>query len=699
MLNTAIDYTSQHIQLNPRLSSHPHRHHHISRLSTPSTQIRKLHSSHSLSSVPTLSSFNHTDSDSPLFDSPNALQSSIFSPSISSSFSFSSSSSSSFSTESREEFDPKLRYLEIVDPSPAFPPTYDSVNPSRHITFPIYEQSQTPCSNEDLPAYTPSIESIALVSMKQECEFVEVPRKSRTSDNSHSIKRDLDGHWRNYIMELNSTQLNFYSIDKSLMQDLEKDEHGSPMVVSDPPSPTLSPSSNPHSHSHSSSSLLKFFQTALRRDRRKSVSSGTPCPTCYSFKPVDNERILPIVTSDKRRYLSDVNLVKSYSLQYAKFGLPIGYLIRRNCKITEVNILRLCCESEQFLVKFTDVDTLIEWATSLSVGISISLDLDCRVAPEYRLYPRRIRRRSTSTSTGSENGGVITSASRSRSRSRSGSGSRFSHPVRPSYTSRSHTSPNVPTWRPRSRSYSHQHNAMSGLTPLTPRDEPESFLDGSSDTDSDDEESYEENHGESNRYIDDDDDDRGTDSAAMQEVGLGISGSFENNEVSTRENRAVYDDDVDIDSLLDDFNTFEQHNNGGNKGKTTQEVVKRWNPPPPKIPRKSYLSQTLRCLPLFHGTAKWMGEFFTRSALVAPKFQTNNEPIYYIDGVGDVGTAGSPNGNGNGNGNGSAGSRRNSRSDSGKGVNGRQFPVKNHYLDTFVMSSVGLVKIGSPLML
>ena len=90
--------SSQHIQLNPRLTSHPHRHHHISRLSTPTTHIRKLHSSHSLSSVPTLSSFNHTDSDSSLFDSPNALQSSVFSPSISSSSS--SFSSSSFSTYS-----------------------------------------------------------------------------------------------------------------------------------------------------------------------------------------------------------------------------------------------------------------------------------------------------------------------------------------------------------------------------------------------------------------------------------------------------------------------------------------------------------------------------------------------------------------------------------------------------------------------
>ena len=689
MLNAAIDYTSQHIQLNPRLTSHPHRHHHISRLSTPTTHIRKLHSSHSLSSVPTLSSFNHTDSDSSLFDSPNALQSSVFSPSISSSSSsFSSSSFSTYSssvqqptsiqtTESGEEVDPKLRYLELVDPSPAFPPTYDSVNPSRHITFPIYEQSQTPCSNEDLPAYTPSIESIALVSMKQECEFIEAPRrrrKSHTSDNPQSVKRDVTGHWENYIMELNSTQLNFYSIDKSLMQDLANDTGST--IASDPPSPTLSP---PTASSHSSSSsLLKFFQTALRRDRKKSVSNEDQCfQTCYSFRPADNERILPVVASDKNRYLSDVNLVKSYSLQYAKFGLPIGYLIRRKYKITEVNILRLCCESEQFLVKFTDVDTLIEWATSLSVGISISLDLDCRVAPEYRLYPRRIRRRSTSDDgNGSENGGMVTA----RSRSRSGS----LHPVRPVYAARSHTSPNVPTWRPRSRSYSH-HTAMSGFTPPTPRDEPESFLDGSSDTDDEDEESYEENQQYTERET--------SGVVATQEIGLGISGSFENNAMSTHENRTVYgndNDDVDINSLLDDFNTFEQHNNSG---ATPHEVKLSWNPPPPKIPRKSYLSQTLRCLPLFHGTAKWMGEFFTRGALVAPKFQTNNEPIYYIDRAGDGGL------NGKGNGNGSAGSRRNSRSDNSKGVNGGQFPVKNHYLDTFVMSSVGLVKIGSPLML
>ena len=88
-----------------------------------------------------------------------------------------------------------------------------------------------------------------------------------------------------------------------------------------------------------------------------------------------------------------------------------------------------------------------------------------------------------------------------------------------------------------------------------------------------------------------------------------------------------------------------------------------------------------------------MRVLFTRGALVAPKFQTNNEPIYYIDRAGDGGL------NGKCNGNGSAGSRRNSRSDNSKGVNGGQFPVKNHYLDTFVMSSVGLVKIGSPLML
>ncbi|KTB23375.1 PH domain-containing protein [Nakaseomyces glabratus] len=251
--------------------------------------------------------------------------------------------SSSTSTRSHTPEEPVTStYLEIIDGEPASPPDYDEVNYNRHVTFPIWEDL-TPCSmTEKPPAYHPTVYNVAIVSVKLEWLSPFEPSPNRS--------------WRTFIMEINSTQINFYALE-------------------------------PEFHR-----LVKNYYNLKYDDGAKSLAKGI-LSLGNSKKKNDNKivdtephwkRLNAKLERNYSKYLSDARLYRSFTLQYARMGIPTDY--RKSA-----HALRLRCEAEQFLVAFDNVDDLINWSMYINMGISVALDLDCRQLPNYRVVPRRRR--------------------------------------------------------------------------------------------------------------------------------------------------------------------------------------------------------------------------------------------------------------------------------------------------------------------
>lgn len=213
---------------------------------------------------------------------------------------------------------PAQTLMEYIEKGPVSPPPYSFAHQNGASTrFPIYEQPETYV----LPSYSPTIYKITLVLRK--VEFV--------SPYEASGNRT----WRNLIMELNSTQVNFYTMD------------GLPIL-----------------------------------DRAKNFNSKKN----YRINEIEHSFIVNTLYNEPLKYLTPENLVKSYSLQHAKLGIPIDYKKRKYC-------LRLRMETEQMIVQFPSLVEMIDWSNFLSTGINVSLDLDTREAPKDRTVPRRRRRR------------------------------------------------------------------------------------------------------------------------------------------------------------------------------------------------------------------------------------------------------------------------------------------------------------------
>ncbi|CDH17421.1 uncharacterized protein ZBAI_09209 [Zygosaccharomyces bailii ISA1307] len=233
--------------------------------------------------------------------------------------------------EAPQFLDEGNEYLQCIDGAPASPPPYHAINPNTNIRFPVYEYEET---STVPPVYKPAVEQLTVVGVK--CEWV-------TPYDPSPVDR-----WRNYIMEINSTQLNLYDIDPELTQGIKNYTSG----AEEPQ----------HTHLFSLSSK-----------------------SCYQFNRADQERIAATISRNKSRYLHPNKLSKSFSLQCAKMGIPTDYTKR-------TFVLRLRCEQEQFMVNFAHVDDMIMWAMYLQIGISVALDLDLREYPSYRIVPRRRRR-------------------------------------------------------------------------------------------------------------------------------------------------------------------------------------------------------------------------------------------------------------------------------------------------------------------
>ncbi|CCD23483.1 uncharacterized protein NDAI_0B04480 [Naumovozyma dairenensis CBS 421] len=243
----------------------------------------------------------------------------------------------SLSSEQKVIFaDENNDFLKYLDLKPVKPPKYNEMNPNKMIRFPIYEHT-IPCNINDLPPnYTPTVDQITLISLKLEW------------NSPYDISNSRN--WKNFIMEINSTQLNFYHIDPSLTNHIRHYYNG------------YSSSNGSHSFSLTKTNSL------------------------YQFTKTDQEQIIFNIKRDKLKYLSSNTLYKSYTLQFATFGIPVDY--KKKCFV-----LRLRCETQQFLINFSHVDDMIDWTVHLNTGISVALDLDARQLPDYRIVPRRRRRR------------------------------------------------------------------------------------------------------------------------------------------------------------------------------------------------------------------------------------------------------------------------------------------------------------------
>ncbi|SCV02918.1 LAME_0H06260g1_1 [Lachancea meyersii CBS 8951] len=242
-----------------------------------------------------------------------------------------------------------------VDPLPTKPPSYNSANPNKRVVFPIYDSP----SSVHLPPYTPAVEEVTLVSMKM--EWV------------NPFNMSPSRGWKNFIMEINSTQLNFYHIDPQLTKGIRNYCNGKATFAGESIDP-----------------ILEY-------DSHHSIFNSFSSKNTYQFNKADQESLTNRIKKDKARYLANSKLFRTYSLQFAKFGIPTDYS-------RKTFVLRLRCETEQFLLSFSHVDDMIMWAMNLSMGIGVSLDIDFRELPTYRTVPRRRRRRRRKRNDGITNG-------------------------------------------------------------------------------------------------------------------------------------------------------------------------------------------------------------------------------------------------------------------------------------------------------
>lgn len=271
---------------------------------------------------------------------------------------------------------PQDDYLQFIEPGPICPPRYDSTPPGGCPRFPILSPLSLPC-DENLPSYSPTIYKIGIVSRKIEWLTPYEASPSRS--------------WKHLIMELNSTQLNFYSIPTALENHLLSFR---PSTV--PGERYLNQEervevSNFKSLLTSDEDLqfMKYCQRLGLLNSSNCIESSTSSP---GLNPVlyntvsNNNNFIPLTSKDQKLLKNSKHkkLLRSYSLQYTRLGLATDYKKR-------ANVLRLRIESEQVLLNFSTTRDLIEWNTAISIGKDVALDLNEREMPHYRTVPRRRR--------------------------------------------------------------------------------------------------------------------------------------------------------------------------------------------------------------------------------------------------------------------------------------------------------------------
>lgn len=246
---------------------------------------------------------------------------------------------------------------EYIDPLPVSPPSYDEVNWNRHVTFPIWEHI-VPCDPDAKPpVYTPTIYKTTVASVKLEWLSPFDPSPQRG--------------WRTYILELNSTQLNLYTLEPDYMKDV-RNYHDNKLGEG------------------AAKTTTRGFLLSTFAAKRSAVASASESKALAANRERPQEQFQKLakkLDENKQSYCSATRLHKTYTLQYARMGIPVDYKKRANA-------LRLRCETEQFMIKFANIDELMNWSMYLNMGMNVALDLDERQVPDYRVVPRRRRRHS-----------------------------------------------------------------------------------------------------------------------------------------------------------------------------------------------------------------------------------------------------------------------------------------------------------------
>ncbi|CAK7903164.1 hypothetical protein CAAN1_16S00870 [[Candida] anglica] len=289
-------------------------------------------------------------------------------------------------------------YLQFLEPNPVAPPEYESLPPGGCPKYPIMGPIETSASSfqsETLPDYTPTIYKIGMVSRK--CEWLSPYEPSTTRS------------WRNMVMELNSTQLNFYSIPSNLEAHLSHfrgsgSQGEVPYTDMDNFNSTLTDNED-----------IEFYKMCQRVGIIP--SDGTDNASNQSGSNIRRNSSSTSISS-RGNIKNNKFLVRTYTLQHARIGLATDYKKRSN-------VLRIRVESEQILIDFGVTKTLIDWNLALGIGKDVSLDISERELPRYRTVPRRRRNRNrnrrntTSNDTNSRETFLSTSGTNGRRRAQS----------------------------------------------------------------------------------------------------------------------------------------------------------------------------------------------------------------------------------------------------------------------------------------
>ena len=232
------------------------------------------------------------------------------------------------------------------------PPSYDTLPPGGCPKYPV----MTPLSHEiradePIPEYSPTIYKIGLVSRKSEWISPYEPSTGRS--------------WKNMIIELNSTQLNFYSIP-----------------------------------AHMEAHVIQFWNWSNSSPDLEGYSpyfENEPYPkndatefTLRSDLTLDQDlefyRFLCRLGITSSASPTNKNLFRTYTLQHSRLGLATDYK-------KKPNVMRVRVESEQLLLEFPDTKSLIDWNFALGIGKDVAIDIQDREIPKYRTVPRRRRHR------------------------------------------------------------------------------------------------------------------------------------------------------------------------------------------------------------------------------------------------------------------------------------------------------------------
>ena len=253
------------------------------------------------------------------------------------------------------------RYLSIVEPFPVEPPPYFTTLP--RMARPAFSDFES--KNEALPGYVPTVYKLGILYKKAEW--------------NSPFEMASQRQWRPYIVELNSTQLNFY---RCPFRD------GDPIMKKFDASSSFS-SSNSHSLLHP----YHHHHLYLKREQGCKAPSAVDPTASYSYNE-DNYRSVMTTKTDLRALkffksigaLESTKIVRSFTLQYGRIGLAIDYKKKSD-------VFRGRFETEQFLLKFPSTEAMVEWYNALNLGIDTALDVSRREMPTYRTVPRRRRRR------------------------------------------------------------------------------------------------------------------------------------------------------------------------------------------------------------------------------------------------------------------------------------------------------------------